>query len=433
MTYLAHGIGGRADLPAPLWLTLYAGGTAVIVTFLALLAFWTRQRYARGAEVSTDRIHPVRPGLIAARIAGMVVWIATVAVGILGSSDATKSPVPTWFWVWFWVGLAPISVLFGPVWRWMNPLRTVISVIRGALGVHPARPIPPRWGIWPAVGSLSVFLWFELVFDRSDHPGVIVAFIIGYSAVIVAGGIRYGPDWCSRADGFEVYSTLFGYLSPIWRRPNGRLGLRNPLRRLATVPRTPGVAAFTCLVLGATAFDGLSRHGIWRNLVADVTRTPRILIGTAGLTITVCTVLATYLLATRSAEPHLRVGADLRLDRELAHSLLPIALGYSVAHYFSFAVFQGQAGYLLATDPLGRGWNLLGLHSTQINYAVLSATTIATVQICGVVIGHILGVIAAHDRAIGLFPRSVRIRGQYALLTVMVGYTVGGLALVAGT
>lgn len=41
------------------------------------------------------------------------------------------------------------------------------------------------------------------------------------------------------------------------------------------------------------------------------------------------------------------------------------AWGYTVAHYFSFAVFQGQAGWLLATDPLGRRWELFGTSEHQ--------------------------------------------------------------------
>ena len=87
--------------------------------------------------------------------------------------------------------------------------------------------------------------------------------------------------------------------------------------------------------------------------------------------------------------------------------MIPIVVGYTIAHYFSFAVFQGQAGYLLATDPLGRGWRLFG-DPGAINYAVISPQAIAWVQIAAIVIGHILGVAAAHDRALPTLPRSRR-------------------------
>jgi hypothetical protein len=46
-----------------------------------------------------------------------------------------------------------------------------------------------------------------------------------------------------------------------------------------------------------------------------------------------------------------------------------------------------------------------------------------------VVMGHVLGVIAAHDRAVALFPRARTLAGQLPLLIVMICYTVGGLTL----
>lgn len=36
-----------------------------------------------------------------------------------------SNPGPWWFYIWFWVGLVPLSILFGPVWRAVNPLRSV--------------------------------------------------------------------------------------------------------------------------------------------------------------------------------------------------------------------------------------------------------------------------------------------------------------------
>ena len=42
-------------------------------------------------------------------------------------------------------------------------------------------------------------------------------------------------------------------------------------------------------------------------------------------------------------------------------SLIPIALAYAIAHYFSLLVLQGQYLAPLFSDPLGKGWNLIGL------------------------------------------------------------------------
>ncbi len=57
----------------------------------------------------------------------------------------------------------------------------------------------------------------------------------------------------------------------------------------------------------------------------------------------------------------------------------------------------------------------------------------ALVQIGAIVVGDVLGVVAALDRAVGLFEGRAAVRGQYPLLVVMVLYTLGGVALLLGT
>jgi hypothetical protein len=113
-------------------------------------------------------------------------------------------------------------------------------------------------------------------------------------------------------------------------------------------------------------------------------------------------------------------------------SLVPIALVYAVAHYFSLLVIQGQFAIPLASDPFGRGWDLLGSAAFRPNLAPLSPNTIWYVQVVALVVGHVLALTLAHDRAVGLF-RSAQTaaRTQYAMLALMVLYTVGGLRLLS--
>jgi hypothetical protein len=56
-------------------------------------------------------------------------------------------------------------------------------------------------------------------------------------------------------------------------------------------------------------------------------------------------------------------------------------------------------------------------------------TLLAWLKVGFIVGGHVLGVIAAHDRALRLLPRRDQLTGQLPLLVVMVGYTLGGLYL----
>ena len=88
---------------------------------------------------------------------------------------------------------------------------------------------------------------------------------------------------------------------------------------------------------------------------------------------------------------------------------------------------------LLASDPLGRGWDLLGLTGARIDYGVVSTSFIAGVQVGAIVVGHVLGVVSAHDRATAVFRRKQLRHAQYPLLAAMVAFTAGGIALVAGS
>lgn len=107
-------------------------------------------------------------------------------------------------------------------------------------------------------------------------------------------------------------------------------------------------------------------------------------------------------------------------------------LAYVVAHYFSFLLIEGQIGLARISDPFGLGWNLFGTATWQVNLTVVSATTTWYAQVVAIVVGHVGGVVLAHDRAIALFDRSRALRTQYALLAVMVVFTASGLLILSG-
>jgi hypothetical protein len=442
MIPLAHGIGGRSDLPVPLWLALYGAAAAVLISFFALLAFWPDSklggRAGRVLPSALQQLAGAPATWIALRTLGLVSTAGFVAVNWFGPADPAHNPAPTWFYVWFWVGLVPASILFGPVWCWLNPLRPLAAGVR-ALAVFLARGrirwprLPESVGYRPAAVSLFGFVWLELVYDHADAPASIAAFLGGYAIIHAGAGAVYGPRWFDRGDGFEAYSALLGSLAPVGRRADGRLALRNPLGGLAAQRPAPGLVATVSVLLGSTGFDGLSRTRIWRILTADADRLLYLALGTAGLLAAIGFVMLTYSAATRMSRRYLRSPDGGAVATRFVHSLVPICVGYTVAHYFSFAVFQGQAGYLLATDPLGRGWDLFGLAGRAIDYTAVSPRAIAAVQVAAIVLGHVIGVVVAHDRAVAVLERRHRRRAQYGLLAVMVGYTVGGISLVVGT
>jgi hypothetical protein len=440
---LAHGIGSRSDLPVPLWLAQYGGAAALIVSFVVLVAFWQLPRFedpdaGRPLPLLVQRVVDAPATRLLLRLLGLAMGAAIILVAVLGPPSPGANPAPTWLYVWFWVGLVPASLLLGPVWRALNPLRTitmVISRVAGDRDAQLARPLPPGLGYWPAVAGLLAFVWLELVYQNAALPMTVAWFLLAYGAVNLFAGALYGPAWHDRCDAFEVYSTLVGHLSPFGRRSDGRLVVRNPLRGLSSIDQAPGLVAVICTLLGSTAFDGLTRTQLWRNLTLTRGQLAYAFIGTVGLLAMVGLVYSVYVAAVRASARYLPRSQRQRreeLEARFVPSLLPIAVGYTIAHYFSLLLFQGQAGYILASDPFAAGWDLLGTAHWRISYTLISTAAIALVQVAAIVTGHVLGVVVAHDRAMATFSGKARTDAQYPLLVVMVTYTMIGIALLVG-
>jgi hypothetical protein len=121
------------------------------------------------------------------------------------------------------------------------------------------------------------------------------------------------------------------------------------------------------------------------------------------------------------------VGGGLSADRlanAFVHSLVPIALAYTAAHYFTLLLFQGQAIVYLSSDPLGDGSDLFGTANNQIDYTVIGGEATWYWQVGFVVAGHVAALILAHDRALQLYDDArLAVRSQYWMLAVMVGFT----------
>jgi hypothetical protein len=99
----------------------------------------------------------------------------------------------------------------------------------------------------------------------------------------------------------------------------------------------------------------------------------------------------------------------------------------------SYLLEQGQSTIIQLSDPLVRGDNLLGTGNWSVNYWLsFHPSLLSVIQVLAVVTGHIVGVIAAHDRAIKLLPPKHHVTGQIAMLVVMVFYTATGLYLLMG-
>ncbi|MEU4421101.1 hypothetical protein AB0F81_10765 [Actinoplanes sp. NPDC024001] len=394
LTLLAHGVGESADLPLPLDLVLQAGAATVVLSFL-ISAFWWRRPKLIAAEPRPLRV----PAALRYLVLALAIYVAGNAV--LGPRGP-ENPAAHALFVWLWVGLIPLSVVLGPVWRAVNPLRTIFTLLR--LPARGLRPLPPERtaGTWPAAAFLLGFVWFELAAPQHGDPVAVGVFLTWYALAQLALATWRGEDWFARGDCFEVYSELAGRLSPLhWRTPLSGL--------VAPLPAGAGVAAFIAVWWGSTVFDSASASPVW----ADVVRwagSP-VLSATAGLVV----LCALVFLAVRWTAGRLDVTA----------SLIPIAVGYTLAHYLSLLLVEGPRGVLLLVQQWGIGagasWD-----------PALDPQVIAGAQIALILIGHVLGVVVAHDRALAADPDRpppAVLADELPLVLFMIGCTWAGLFL----
>lgn len=476
----AHGLGGPSDLPIPANLAIAAGSAALTVSFVVLLFAWRRPRYtpAGGALTApdgagTDTAAPVaadagirvpaplaglvdsRAFAVALRVLGLAFFGYIAGAALLGQ-DTLINPTFGVVFVLLWVGIVPVSLLFGSFYRAVNPARTLALLISRVVAPRPDRetdtghppgdrddplgerhdegllgPMPRRWGYWPAALGLLAFVWLELVYPDATYLAPVRLWFAMYLVLIVFGGVLYGSRWVSRADPFEVYSALVGHLSVWARRPDGTLVMVSPLRNLARLRGEPGLVAVVAVLLGSTAFDSFREWNSWLRF-SQSTDANMTLVNTAVL-VAMCTFVG-VLFAAATAATGIEAGTRRwELPGVFAHSVVPIVVGYMVAHYLTLFVESGQQTLIQLSDPMGTGSNLLGTADWQVNYWLSNHPTfLANTKVIAIVSGHILGVIAAHDRAFAVLPKRHQLTGQLPLLFVMVLYTFSGLYLLFG-
>jgi hypothetical protein len=448
---LAHGLVGRQDLPIPRWLFAWGAAVVLVISFVALAVLWPQPRLEQARVRRVLRV-PAALDVVCGAL-GVAAFALVVYAGFAGTQTPTANITPTVIYVLFWVGIPFLSAVFGDVFAPFNPWRAVARATAWVAGRATGGRLPapmgyPAWlGRWPAAVGILAFAWVELVYANRDDPSILAGLALLYAATQLIGMSLYGVEtWTRRADAFAVYFKVFSRLAPLqWR---GRtLYRRPPLSGAPHLDFVPGTAALLCVMIGTTSFDGFSQGSLWagtnaiapnlqqrfinlgfsQEIALEITFT----IGLVGMVLFVAGIWRAGIAGMGSIGGQHNGG---ELVRRFAHSLIPIALAYVVAHYFSLLAYQGQAMASLASDPLGNGSDVFGTATATIDYNVITATGVWYVQVAALVLGHAAGLTLAHDRALSVY-RRVRdaTRSQYWMLAVMVGFTSLGLWLLSAS
>jgi hypothetical protein len=441
----AHGISGRASLPAPAWLFAWVAAIVLVVSFVALSTMWSSPRLQ---EESVRGLGPMPRWLTpVAGVVGVALFALVIYAGYEGVNSYTANWDPTFIYVTFWVGVPLASVLFGDLFSAFSPWRAVARVIRwagrraGLRGFAP-RPYPVWLGRWPVVAGLLGFGWLELIYHHRDDPSLLASLSLAYFALMLAGMVAFGIEpWTERGDAFGGYFNMLSRLAPFEVR-DGTLFVRRPLSGVASFPVESGTVAMVLVGIGVITFDGASNGVVWNHLSPHIQSFFRALGATGGavdelsdsvgLLIALAVVSAFYCLGILGMRSVSRLFSARELSHRFIHTLVPIAFAYVLAHYFSLLVWQGQATGYLASNPLGGHADLFGTAHWHINYGVIGSTAIWYVQVAALVIGHVSGLVLAHDRALGMYRSPLdAVRSQYWMLAVMVSFTCLGLWLLS--
>lgn len=418
----AHALSKSFESRLPLAVYVVGAAGAVALSFLFVLLRDLRAAPPRddGLRVRVPAI--VRTGL---RAVGLVGWAWIVVQGIVGGeSDAEVSRL--FAWVYGWVGVALVSAFVFPIWTWLDPFSTLHALGARALraagisGVAPAT-YSASLGRWPAAAGFAGVVWLELVASGAGSRTLALV-ITGYTVFTLAMMAQYGRrTWSEHGEVFGVWYGLLGRLAPFALvRDGDGTGDDALLRRrdFASGLRERGWAVADIVIIGlgtgSILFDGLSQTQAWVSTFGLPAALPQTLL------------LATFL--------GLIVGAALVVARLVgvpatAAGLLPIAVGYLLAHYFTYLVIDGQRIVVAMSDPLQQGRNYLGTAFFEPTGAWLPPALVWTVQLASVVGGHMVGAFAGHVVAAGQAgrhgtpaAREIRLR-QVPLAVVMVCLT----------
>jgi hypothetical protein len=431
----AHAFGQQYTLPLPFQFYALGASCALIASFVFLMLYSTPER---SSPFIPKRFTIQQSGIIEIilRGIGIIGFAGTLICAFWGAQDFTLNPVPELFWAILLLGFTYLSVFIGDLWRFVSPFETLARILF-AKRPEPLMEYPEELGYVPAIVFYYALIWFELLSNGAGAiPSNIGAVLVGYAAVSLIGAGIFGIDeWFTYGDFFTVFFGLIGRFAPIQLEKRFLNVQPFAERLIVEEAESKSILVFILFMLASTAFDGLQDTQIWWNTLYHSLiqiyfyNIERLAIFIASPFIFLALyALAMYLMKLLTGTRERIVVLLLRF----AYSLIPIAIAYNFAHYFTLLINSIQALFAIVSDPLGKGWDIFGTAHYVVNIGLIGAKEVWYAQFSAIVIGHILATYVAHRIAMREFPTRREIMlGQIPILILMVFYTVFGLWILA--
>lgn len=430
---LAHAFGMKYTLPLPAWMYIYGGGAVVIVSFILIGYFTDGGKNAPTPEgsfvVKVTHLSISNKVKRLFQTLAILLLFLTICAGVFGSQNPGINFAPNFFWIIFLLGCTYAIALLGNFWNALNPWRTLAAII---IDYNPPLKYPPLIGYFPALFVYIVLIWLELLSNGlAVRPRMLAILLLAYTVLTLIGASVFGvAAWFRYGDFFSVFFNLISTVSPIIYQ-NGRVVFRFPFTGLlSTYADKLSLMLFIVFMLSSTAFDGFRETIKAGWVVSKLSFLPTfqakqtLLLFVSFILFVVVYALAVWLMRTL-VRTEKSVHELLLL---FAYSLIPIALAYNLAHYYTLLLVQGQEIIALVSDPFNLGWNLFNTAGFTPNIGIIGAKTVWQSQVLFILIGHIAAVYVAHVIALRIYKdRSKAIMSQLPMLIVMVIYTMAGL------
>ncbi len=467
-----HAFGQRYDLPIPLGYYLSGAAGTVFVSFI-LIALFSKtpvsntsgypricmQHYRWAGYLSDPRLLLILQGIAA------LVFVLTLVAGLIGIQNPTQNILPTMVWIIWWTGMAYFCALVGNLWSVVNPWDSLfigaryifrrLTSQRYDLSLHWRYP---AWlGVWPACVLFVIFVWGELIWKSNAIPEKLALAVIGYSLITWSGMYLYGrKTWLQNG---EIFTLFFGLLARF--SPFESLSLRPFGAGLLVANRvSTSMMGFVVLMLSTVTFDGFMGTPLWATILQGLPEWRALqpilfrmemwgvyretVITTAALILfplLFAGLYLTFIAMMKVLVPFVEHDQETRLEKRLSTvqlgayfvlSLVPIALAYHFAHYFSFLLTVGQMLIPLVSDPFGLQWDLFGTADYRIDIAIVGARFVWFSSVLSIVLGHVIAVYLAHVQALRALRNTKNaLISQLPMVMLMIFYTTLSLWILA--
>ena len=430
----AHAFGKLYNLPVPFWMYLFGSAATLIVSFLIIGYFLTKN----GEEVAYPKIRiPVlhlsmkKLPIGIAKSISIFLFSLTILTGLIGTDSSYFNFNMTFFWIFLVLGTTYLTALIGNVWTIINPWKILAEAFEciSKKEIKGIITYPENFTYYPALITYFLFIWIELFANTT--PFSLSLLLVQYSFLSLFGIFIFGKNtWLMYGEFFSVFFRLLSNLAPLEFKKN-KFFLRPPFIGLIEKNTNHfSLLVFILFMLSSTAFDGIRETVPFANFYWQFFLTiPYAPFQTIALLASPFIFLSIYwilIILTKLITRSKRSVKDLAFA--FAPSLIPIALVYNIAHYYTLLLTQGQEIIRLASNPFGWNWNLFNTINFTPNLQIIDANITWHSQVAFILTGHIAAVYLAHLIALRLFPsRKKALLSQFPMLILMVIYTMIGL------